>query len=149
PSGTNFDTSAVGLDTFTVNAADNVNNTSNRLVQYAVTYKICQFYDSTKSHHAGSAIPVRVEICDASNRNLSGTSTNLTALTVLPSNVPPTSKGSSNLNQGFRFEPKFTKDGGAYIYNLDTTGLTPGTYNLVYSATGDPILHVAPFSVVK
>jgi hypothetical protein len=148
-SGSNVFTATVGMDTFTVNAADNVNNASNSSVQYAVTYKVCPFYDSTKTYNTGSAIPIRVEICNASNRNLSSSSTNLVALTVLPANVPPSSKGSSNLNQAFRFEPKFSKDGGAYVYNLDTTGLAPGRYNLIYNATNDPILHIAPFTVVK
>ena len=47
----------------------------------------------------------------------------------------PADAGNSNPDSEFRFA------GGAYIFNLQTTGLTTGVYELSFTATGDPNTH--------
>lgn len=49
--------------------------------------------------------------------------------------------GNSNPDSGFRFA------GGAYIFNLQTNGLTTGVYELTFTATGDPNTHTVQFQI--
>jgi len=41
--------------------------------------------------------------------------------------------GNANPDSDFRFDPTLGTSGG-YIFNLKTTGLTTGTYNLYFTA---------------
>ncbi len=41
----------------------------------------------------------------------------------------------------------FTFDGGAYEFNLKTTGLSAGTYLFYYTVGNDPTLYSLQFSV--
>jgi hypothetical protein len=49
--------------------------------------------------------------------------------------------GNSNPDNNFRFTSGF------YIYNLKTTGLGTGVYNLYFTAGMDPVLHTVQFQV--
>jgi hypothetical protein len=51
------------------------------------------------------------------------------------------SAGEANPDNNFRF------DDGKYIYNLKTTGLTTGVYNLYFTAGSDPVVHTVQFQV--
>ena len=51
------------------------------------------------------------------------------------------SAGEANGDNNFRF------DNGSYIYNLKTTGLSTGTYNLSFTAGSDPLVHAVQFQV--
>ena len=46
----------------------------------------------------------------------------------------------------FRFDLALGTTGG-YIFNLKTNGLTTGSYNLKFTATGDSSVYGAPFQV--
>jgi hypothetical protein len=145
PNGANIDTLAVGFKSFTVNAADNVQNTSNLTVQYAVTYKICPLYNQTMVYKAGSVIPVRLQLCDANGQNVSLSSVSLTAMnvTLISTTVSTEAADSGNANPdgGFRY------DGGAYVYNLSSKGLGTGKYLLSFTAANDPIVHTTGFQL--
>ena len=54
--------------------------------------------------------------------------------------------GNANPNNDFRFDPTLGPTGG-YIYNLKTTGLSTGMYNLNFTANGDSFMYAAPFQV--
>jgi len=137
-SGSNFNTSAVGVKAFTVNATDNVGNPSSLAVNYNVTYNICLKYDPTKAAPAGATVSIRLQLCDANNVNLSSKSITVTAVS-----VTPTGTLSSNSNPG----NVFVLSTGIYVYNLSTkaAGFVPGSYNLQFTVAGDPIVHSVPF----
>jgi hypothetical protein len=48
--------------------------------------------------------------------------------------------GNANPDSNFRFDPTLGPAGG-YIFNLQTTGLSTGTYVLTFTVSGDPTPH--------
>ena len=139
--GAPLDTSSVGTKTFTVNATDNVGNASFATETYKVTYKICLQYDPAKALPKGSVLAIRLALCDANNVNVSDPSVIVTATGVTP---PGTLQNPGNVNPGGVFQ--FLNTGG-YLYTLGTKGDPAGTYALLFTATGDPIVHQAPFKL--
>ncbi|MEO6044673.1 MAG: IPT/TIG domain-containing protein [Tepidiformaceae bacterium] len=143
--GSNINTSSVGTKTFTVNASDNVGNASTLTVTYYVTYKVCLLYDPTQPFARNNQAPIKLEICDYNDVNLSSASITLHAVSVSPS-VPGAPSSNSNPGNNFRFDATIAP-GGGYIYNLIVKTFPPGNYNLNFTATGDPGNHQAPFKV--
>ena len=143
--GSNINTLSVGTKTFTVNATDNVGNASTLTVTYYVTYKVCLLYDPTQPFTRNNQVPIKLEICDYTNVNLSSASITLHADSVSPS-VPGAPFSNSNPGNNFRFDATIAS-GGGYIYNLSVKTFPPGSYNLNFTATGDPGSHQAPFKV--
>lgn len=150
PSGTNFNTKVAGTVSFSVNAGDNVGNTSNASVTYTIIYGQCLLYDPTKAAKIGSTIPIKLQLCDAQNNDVSAPS-----VVVHASNLVQTSTnaslvvvdaGNANPDNDFRFDPTLGPSGG-YIFNLKTSGLSTGTYELVFTAGSDPTTHVVYFQV--
>ena len=145
-SGAAIDTT-IGAKAFNVTGIDNVDHTVVVARPYNVTFKICVLYDETKSHKAGSTVPVKLSICDAANNNVSTASIVLTAtgVTQLSTSAagPLEDSGNANADNNFRYDAAL----GGYIFNLKTTGMTTGTYALTFSATGDPIPHQVKFQV--
>ena len=146
PNGGNLDTASLGSKMLTVNAADNVGNiAAPMVVPYTVSYRICPFYNQTQPILAGSTLPVKLQICDANGVNLSSSAVALTAVNVVNtasgSTTAPASAGSANLGNQFRWSD------GTYVFNLMTTGLTSGTYQLRFTVANDPIIHSVGFVV--
>jgi hypothetical protein len=114
-----------------------------------VTYNVCLLYDANKAHKSGSTIPIKLRLCDASGQNVSSPQTVVTALAVvLMSNNAPgplEDAGNANPDNNFRFTD-FDGTGG-YIFNLKTTGLVTGTYNLLFKGGHDTVVHNAPFQI--
>jgi hypothetical protein len=141
--GSPLDTSA-GPHTFTVIATDAAGNSSSSTVSYTVSYGICLLYDPTVAKKAGSTIPIRLQLCDASGHNVSSAGIAVNALDVLKlSNQASTDvedAGNSNPDSNFRFDATLGGSGG-YIFNLHTAGLTTGTYVLRFTVSGDMMLH--------
>jgi hypothetical protein len=54
--------------------------------------------------------------------------------------------GNANPDNDFRFDPTLGGTGG-YIFNLKTTGLSTGTYNVSFTVSGDPVAHAVQFQV--
>jgi hypothetical protein len=54
---------------------------------------------------------------------------------------PLADSGNANPDNQFRFA------GGAYIFNLQTKGLSTGTWALTFTATGDPNSHQVFFQI--
>jgi len=144
PSGSNFDTAAVGSKAFTVNASDAVSNTSAQSVNYNVGYGACLLYDTTHAAKSGSTIPIKFQLCDAAGNDASSSAIVVTALQVVMVSASASftvmDSGNANPDSNFRFDAGLGPTGG-YIFNLQTTGLATGTYVLKFAATGDPTTH--------
>jgi hypothetical protein len=148
--GANIDTSSVGKYTFTVSAKDNAGNTASASSTYSVSYAVCVLYDTTRAVKGGSTLRLKIELCDAggndvSTQNVVVHATSLTQGSTNASN-PVGDAGNSNADSDFRFDPTLGSTGG-YIFNLQTTGLSIGTYVLGFTAGRDPITHSVPFQV--
>ncbi len=139
-SGSNIDTSSLGPKTFTVTSTDVAGNTSSLSVVYTVTYKICLLYDPTQPLKQNE-VPIKLEICDFNNVNLSSAAITLTAISVSPAGSVISPSNPGNL---FRFDSTLAP-GGGYVYNLRVKGLPAGSYTLNFTVAGDPITHQAPF----
>lgn len=115
-----------------------------------VAYNICALYDQTKAAKGGSTIPIKLQLCDASSRNASSASIVVTALGVTLASSETTGElqetGNANPDDNFRYDPTLGNT-GAYIFNLKTTGLGTGIYDLHFRAGVDPIIHTVKFQV--
>jgi hypothetical protein len=116
-------------------------------VTLVVTYNICLLYDATMAKNSGSTFPIKIQLCDASGKNLSSSAITLQAqsVTMVGTNAPAPLDDSGDANPGFYFRYDPTLPG--YIYNLSLNGISAGTYNLNFTASGDPVLHGARFQV--
>jgi microsomal dipeptidase-like Zn-dependent dipeptidase len=143
--GAPINTTNVGTYNFNVTGVDNVANTDSLNHPYLVSFKICALYDQSAAHRANSTVPIRLQLCDANDVNASSESIIVTATAVTKISTAatgtPSDAGSSNPDSEFRFA------GGAYIFNLQTTGLTTGVYELTFTATGDPNTHTVQFQI--
>lgn len=146
-SGSNIDTSSVGTKTFTVNATDNVANSTSLAVNYDVTYRICLLYDPNQAG-SGRAANITLQICDYNGANLSQKTIVLHATAVDGNPAKAKSLGSVNPGNNFLFGPPLAP-GASYIYVLDTQGLGVGTHVLSFTVQGDPVVHSAPFKLKK
>jgi hypothetical protein len=108
-----------------------------------VTGGICEF-EATQDAHAGQAIAIKVSLCSPTGRDLSSESVTLTAVEIVKPNgttTAPQNAGHSNPGNVFR------KTGKGYTYNLKTTGLAAGAYQLKFRVSGDPVLQTVRFSI--
>jgi hypothetical protein len=123
-------------------------NTATKTVSYSVGYNTCALYDQTKAHKAGSTVPIKVQACDFTGTNVSSPALAVvaTGVVLLATNAPGVlaDAGNANPDNEFRFIPD---GGGAYMFNLKTTGLAQGTYGLTFTVSGDPTTHVVQFQV--
>src|SRR5258708_3074804 len=105
-----------------------------------ITYNICG-YDDTKANTSGSTIPIKLQLCNTSGitSGSSGIVVHATEVVRISNQVtaPVQDAGNANPDDNFRLGGP----GASYMFNLQTTGLTTGTYNLVFTATGDPQTH--------
>jgi hypothetical protein len=150
PTGSDIDTASVGAKTFVVEARDAVGNTSQRSVAYQVGYRICALYDETKASKLGSTIPIKLQLCDASGRDVSSPAVLVHALglTQVSDNATEAVEDSGNANPDadFRYDAALGGTGG-YIYNLSTKGLSVGSWIVTFTASGDPTPHTLLFQL--
>ena len=145
--GASLDTATPGTKTVAVAARDSVGNAARESRDYTVGYGVCLLYDPLKVKKAGSTVPVKLQVCDASRANLSRPDLAVTAFEVrrLSSDAVGVLDDSGNANPdfGFRYDPSLA----GYIFNLSTKPLTPGAWELRFRVTGDPTEHSAPFQL--
>jgi microsomal dipeptidase-like Zn-dependent dipeptidase len=145
PSGAHFETTGVGIEQFSVDATDNVANASTAGVSYKVAFNVCVLYDQTKAVRSGAVVPVKLQLCDYAGANVSNAEIVVNASGVHQVSTVAVGAvqdaGQANPDDNFRFA------GDAYIFNLKTTALGTGTYELRFTATGDPTTHVVRFQV--
>jgi len=140
--GSHLVTAAYGGDT-------NFSASTSAVLTQNVTYNICLLYDPTKSKNRGAAFPIKVQLCDIAGRDLSSPGIGLHAagiMAVSGFSGAADAEGNANPDNDFRFDSSLGPTGG-YIFNLSTNGLSPGSYNLQFTVTGDPIRHSVTFGV--
>jgi len=150
-SGSPIDTTSVGSKSFTVNSTDKVGNVASpQSINYSVGYGVCLLYDPTRSVQGGSTIPLKIQLCDANNADVSSSSIVVHGLSLAQAstNASEVLQGSGNANpdNDFRFDSTLGPTGG-YIFNLSTKGLTTGSYLLTFTAGTDPSSHTLVFQV--
>jgi hypothetical protein len=111
----------------------------------AVTAAIVLRYDASRAAQSGSTVPIAIQVIDATGGNLSSASLAVVADGIAPAGGaaawPPQSAGNANAGAAFRFTS------GQYLFNLKTTALPAGAYELLFHVAGDPAQHRAPFNV--
>jgi predicted extracellular nuclease len=116
----------------------------------SVSFNICLLYDPTKAVKSGATYTLKIQLCDINGSNVSSSSTIVHAVGVgLISTTAfgdVEASGNANPDNNFRFDSSLGGSGG-YIYNLKTTGLSTGTYNVYFNAGNDPVLHALQFQV--
>jgi hypothetical protein len=110
----------------------------------AVTYQVDPLFNETQAHNPGSVIPIKIELTDAGDDGLSAPGLVVTALAV----VGPNGATSAPVSPG-QADPggQFKVIGTGYRFNLETTGLAPGTYTLEFTIQNDPVTHSVVFVV--
>jgi probable HAF family extracellular repeat protein len=133
------------------------------LLVYATTNSFSPFYLAKRGNHilplfnqkgiykGGSTIPVKLQVFDPNNQNISSPNLQVQARTLrlLSSNVsgPVVSSGNANPDNNFRFDSTIGT-GGGYIYNLSTKGLAQGLYSLSFYVGADhTFLYVVTFEI--
>ncbi len=126
-------------------AGDSNFNSASGSGTLTVGYGIVALYDQTTVRQSGSTIPIKLEIVGANGNNLSSAGTVVTAvgISLVSTTVygPVEDSGNSNPDNNFRFT------GDSYTYNLKTTGLTTGVYDLYFTVGTDPTLHIVQFQI--
>jgi hypothetical protein len=147
PSGGQLDTASAGAHSFRVDAVDNAGNDFSTVVPYRVAYDVCPLFRQDRSYKSGQAAPIRLQLCDANGGNASVADVLVTAagLTKIDDSASTSveDSGNSNPDGGFRYDDEL----GAYVFNLSTKGLSPGTWQLNFKATGDTTTHSVTFGV--
>jgi hypothetical protein len=147
PNGSQIDTSAVGTRTFSVTASDRAGNIATGESTYTVSYGVCALFDQNKAARSGATMAIKLRLCDVASANLSAPMIEVTAIGVSKISDtalgPVEDAGNANPDDNFRYEPSLA----GYIYNLRTTGLSTGTYRLIFRVGADPQLHEVQFQV--
>lgn len=116
-------------------------------VSVVPVYDLCLLYDPAKSHRAGSTVPIRLRLCDASGANLSSPALVLHAVSLSRVDSSASSvvedAGEANADDDFRYDA----DLAGYIFNLSTGGLSSGTWKLVFSVAGGSTTYAVTFDV--
>ncbi|MBV9280112.1 MAG: Ig-like domain repeat protein, partial [Chloroflexi bacterium] len=140
-------TLAVGSHTITATYGGDgtfLGGTSKGLTQQ-VTFKVCPLYNPSTPLLHGSTVMIRLTLCDVNSVNVSSQTTVLTVTGVSPAPGVPGPTGT------FSFVPTLgrsvTGSAGGYQYYLNTSGYGPGSYTLLFTASGDPVAHQAAFTL--
>jgi predicted extracellular nuclease len=111
-----------------------------------VRYAVCLLYDPSKAVKSGGTYPIKLQLCDAEGRNVSSPDVIIKVIGITLVSAPDTqveieTPGNSNPDNNFRYED------GRYAFNLKTTGLSQGVYNLSFTAGNDPTIHTIEFRI--
>jgi hypothetical protein len=133
-SGSSVILSHAGTNTFTLAATDVAGNTATQTSTFSVLYNFSGFLapisnDGTSVYKLGSTAPVKFQLTDGNASRVSGAIAHLAVQRLsnespVGSPIDPTASGAADAGNLFRY------DGSQYIYNLDTTTLAVGTWQL-------------------
>ena len=108
-------------------------------------HAILPLFDQAKAAQGGSTIPIKLQLTNHAGATVSSSSTVVTAVKLVQISTNASSdvsdSGNANPDGNFRF------DGSGYIFNLSTKGLATGTYQLVFTVSGDATPHSVNFQV--
>ena len=145
---------SVGSKTLTATYAGdtNFNMSASAGVPHSVQYKVCLLYDPTRAVKSGATYPLKMYLCDVNSNDISSAAIVVHATSIFMSSTftgTPEDSGNANPDNDFRFDSTLGPSGG-YIFNLQTKGLTGGTYGFSFTAGTDPTTHsVSPGFGVK
>jgi len=144
----NFATGALAVGQYTISygyAGDANFDAASGTGSLTVAYGTQLLFDNSKAVHAGSCLPVKLEVTNATGTDISSSNIAVTATSLVgPGGVVALKpEGNANPNNLFRYDASL----GGYIFNLDTKGQTSGTYTLYYTIGNDPTLHSLTFVV--
>jgi hypothetical protein len=98
--------------------------------------KIKSLFDKSKAYKRGSTVPVKVQLLNESDRNISSAATPLVprGLRMIGSNTSASvvDSGNANADGNFRYDSTLGGSGGGYIFNLSTKGFAAGQYVLSF-----------------
>jgi hypothetical protein len=101
---------------------------------------IAPLIDTTKAYKAGSTVPIKLQVLDAANTNISSAALQLKARKLIrlqdSTQTSVIDSGNSNPDSDFRFDSTIGGSGG-YIYNLSTKNLNSGRYSLSMNVGSD------------
>ena len=131
--GQSLPTGTAGAYTLKVTARDVAGNETSASRSYTVAYRVCLQYNDGNPQPVGGTYPLKFQLCNASGTNLSSSQITVKATLIDGTTKPPPNfQGNSNLGDAFRYDPK----GKFYIYNLDTTNLSPTAHTLGFTVNG-------------
>jgi len=133
-SGTTLTLNRAGLNTFTLTAADRAGNTATQTATFTVLYNFGGFLPPVPNNGSGvfrlgSIVPIRFTLTDANGVAVS-TATARLSLQLYAGGSPvgtpidATPAGAADTGDLFRF------GSGQYVFNLNTTPLTTGTWEI-------------------
>jgi hypothetical protein len=105
-----------------------------------ITYAVNIRFDVTLPSKSGSTIPIKVEIHDATGRNVSSAST---AVTLANPAITPSPAPGAQPTGPFVFVP----NGPFYQYDLKTAKYPNGTWTMTFLVAGDPVPHTLQFAL--
>lgn len=115
-----------------------------------LSQEICLLYDPSKAVKSGATIPIKIQLCDSNRNNISSASivVNATGLVRVSTNTSSDVQDSGNANpdSNFRFDAGLGGTGG-YIFNLKTSALLSGTYQLSFTASNSSVTYKVEFQV--
>lgn len=143
-------TNAVGVYTLTYTATDSHNNSASVTRTVDVFYNWSGFsqpvnMDGSSVFHINSTIPLKFTLTGGNASNSAITAKLYLAKMsdgIAGTDMEASSTGAADIGNTFRFQ------NGTYTYNLDSKGLTSGTWQLTVDM-GDGALHTAVISLTK
>lgn len=116
--------------------------------QASLTLTVQPLFDQTHARRVGSVVPIRLQLLDAQTNNVSSASLVLTVTGLVQkdgSAVTAVVDDAGNANPDYAFRYDETLRG--YTYNLSTKGMSTGTWELKFTASGDPNIHSILFDL--
>jgi hypothetical protein len=141
------DTASPGAKTFTVHGTDVAANGSDASVTYQVGYAVCPLYDQSKAHKGGTTVPIKLQLCNTNGVNVSAAAVTVHAADLIKvdnsasTSVDPVS--AANPDNDFRYDATLA----GYIYNLKTSELTTGMWQLNFTTSADGVSHSVRFDI--
>jgi hypothetical protein len=123
-----------GTNTFTLTATDVAGNTATQTATFTVLYNFGGFLPPVSSDGGtvfklGSTVPVKFRLTDGSGAGVSGAVAHL-ALQLMSNGLPSGTAVDATPSGGADTGNLFRYDGTQYIFNLSTTALTTGVWQL-------------------
>jgi hypothetical protein len=105
-------------------------------------------FDQGKAHRAGSVVPIRFQLLDASGANVSSAERVVTATGLVQQDNTSVlalveDAGNSSPDSTFRYDEAL----GGYLYNLSTRGMAAGTWALQFSVSGNTHTYAIEFDL--
>jgi hypothetical protein len=133
-----------------VYAGDTNFNSASGAGTVTVSFGVLPLYDQTKAFKSGSTIPVKIEVSNVLGANLSSPAISVNAVRLVQISTGASSDvqeaGNANPDSNFRYDPALAP-GGGYIFNLSTKGFALGTWELIFTASGDGTQHAVSFEL--